>query len=122
MVSRVSAVIAVVAVVGSGSAIAGRAGAQAAPTLDSLVRGDPAGDAIVQQIYDEGMHHSQAASLAQVLMDSIGPRPPGAPVGERPHREYAEGGRPRAAGRRRRWRDDQPGARAAGGPARPAGQ
>lgn len=78
MVSRVSAVIAVVAMLGS--AIAGRAGAQGAPALDSLVRGDPAGDAIVQQIYDEGMHHSQAASLAQVLMDSIGPRLTGSPA------------------------------------------
>src|SRR5580692_13009088 len=80
MVSRVSAVIAVVAALGGGSAIVGRAGAQAAPMLDSLVRGDPAGDAIVQQIYDEGMHHSQAASLAQVLMDSIGPRLTGSPA------------------------------------------
>src|ERR1700729_2710728 len=80
MVSRVSAVIAVVAMLGSGSAIVGRAGAQGAPMLDSLVRGDPAGDAIVQQIYDEGMHHSQAASLAQVLMDSIGPRLTGSPA------------------------------------------
>jgi carboxypeptidase Q len=80
MVSRVSAVIAVVATLGSGSAIVGRAGAQGAPMLDSLVRGDPAGDAIVQQIYDEGMHHSQAASLAQVLMDSIGPRLTGSPA------------------------------------------
>jgi hypothetical protein len=51
-----------------------RVGAQGAPVLDSVVRGDPTGDATVQRIYDEGMHHSQTASLAQVLMDSIGPR------------------------------------------------
>src|SRR5579884_2980936 len=46
------------------AAFAGRAVAQDNPT----------GDPIVQRIYDEGMRHSQAARLAQVLMDSIGPR------------------------------------------------
>ncbi|HEY4215768.1 MAG TPA: M20/M25/M40 family metallo-hydrolase [Gemmatimonadaceae bacterium] len=35
---------------------------------------NPTGDPVVQKIYDEGMHHSQTAQLAQVLMDSIGPR------------------------------------------------
>jgi hypothetical protein len=35
---------------------------------------NPTGDPVVQRIYDEGMHRSQAAKLAQVLMDSIGPR------------------------------------------------
>lgn len=35
---------------------------------------NPTGDPIVQRIYEEGMRHSQARGLAQVLMDSIGPR------------------------------------------------
>lgn len=34
----------------------------------------PTADAVIQRIYDEGMHHSQTASLAQTLTDSIGPR------------------------------------------------
>ncbi|HEX3867828.1 MAG TPA: M28 family peptidase, partial [Gemmatimonadaceae bacterium] len=41
---------------------------------------NPTGDPIVQHIYDEGMHRSHAASLAQVLMDSIGPRLTGSPA------------------------------------------
>jgi len=41
---------------------------------------NPAGDPVVQKIYDEGMKHSQAARLAQVLMDSIGPRLTGSPA------------------------------------------
>src|SRR5579884_2694005 len=41
---------------------------------------NPTGDPVVQRIYDEGMHHSQAARLAQVLMDSIGPRLTGSPA------------------------------------------
>ena len=40
----------------------------------------PTGDPVVQRIYDEGMHRSQAARLAQVLMDSIGPRLTGSPA------------------------------------------
>ncbi len=35
---------------------------------------NPTGDPVVQRIHDEGMRHSQARGLAQVLMDSIGPR------------------------------------------------
>ncbi|MEO6866290.1 MAG: peptidase M28, partial [Gemmatimonadaceae bacterium] len=35
---------------------------------------NPAGDPVVQKIYDQGMHHSQLERLAQTLMDSIGPR------------------------------------------------
>jgi hypothetical protein len=35
---------------------------------------NPTGDPVVQHIYDEGMHHSQAPHYAQVLSDSIGPR------------------------------------------------
>ena len=41
---------------------------------------NPTGDPVVQKIYDEGMKHSQAARLAQVLMDSIGPRLTGSPA------------------------------------------
>src|SRR5438094_312865 len=41
---------------------------------------NPTGDSIVQRIYDEGMRHSQASRLAQVLMDSIGPRLTGSPA------------------------------------------
>ena len=45
-----------------------------------LAQDNPAGDPVVQKIYDEGMHHSQASRLAQVLMDSIGPRLTGSPA------------------------------------------
>jgi carboxypeptidase Q len=41
---------------------------------------NPTGDPVVQRIYDEGMHHSQTARLAQVLVDSIGPRLTGSPA------------------------------------------
>jgi carboxypeptidase Q len=34
----------------------------------------PTGDSVVARIYEEGMHRSHAADLAQVLADSIGPR------------------------------------------------
>ena len=37
-------------------------------------------DPIAQRIYDEGMHHSLVKPLAQVLMDSIGPRLLGSPA------------------------------------------
>src|SRR4051812_322622 len=40
----------------------------------AFAQDNPTGDPIVQRIYDEGMRRSQAAKLAQVLMDSIGPR------------------------------------------------
>lgn len=54
--------------------------AQGAPATDSLPRGFPTADPIVQRIYDEGMHHSQVTTLAQALMDSIGPRLTGSPA------------------------------------------
>lgn len=57
-----------------------RAVAQGAPATDSLPRGFPTSDPVVQRIYDEGMHHSQTAALAQALMDSIGPRLTGSPA------------------------------------------
>src|SRR5437764_6242244 len=46
----------------------------------SLAQDNPTGDSIVQRIYDEGMRHSQASRLAQVLMESIGPRLTGSPA------------------------------------------
>ena len=49
------------------------------PVSRSLAQDNPTGDPIVQKIYDEGMHRSQAARMAQVLMDSIGPRLTGSP-------------------------------------------
>lgn len=39
----------------------------------------PTGDPVVQRIWDEGMRGSHAYTLAQVLMDSIGPRLTGSP-------------------------------------------
>jgi hypothetical protein len=50
-----------------------------APASRALAQDNPTGDPIVQKIYDEGMHRSQASHLAQVLMDSIGPRLTGSP-------------------------------------------
>ena len=46
----------------------------------TLAQDNPTGDPVVQRIYDEGMRRSQAARLAQVLMDSIGPRLTGSPA------------------------------------------
>ena len=49
--------------------------AQEIPTV-----GVPTSDPVIQRIYQEGMRNSQAARLAQVLMDSIGPRLTGSPA------------------------------------------
>jgi hypothetical protein len=46
----------------------------------AVAQDNPTGDPIVQRIYDEGMHRSQAARFGQVLMDSIGPRLTGSPA------------------------------------------
>src|SRR3954464_206845 len=51
-----------------------------APERAALGQDNPTGDPVVQRIYDEGMRRSQAARLAQVLMDSIGPRLTGSPA------------------------------------------
>src|SRR5690348_17711898 len=51
-----------------------------APQRAAIAQDNPTGDPVVQRIYDEGMHHSQAGRLAQVLMDSIGPRLTGSPA------------------------------------------
>jgi len=45
-----------------------------APAAALLAQDNPTGDSVVQRIYEEGMRRSQASRLAQVLMDSIGPR------------------------------------------------
>ncbi len=49
-------------------------------SVPAFAQDNPTGDPIVQKIYDEGMRHSQASRLAQVLMDSIGPRLTGSPA------------------------------------------
>lgn len=49
--------------------------AQEIPTL-----GAPTNDPVIKRIYQEGMQNSQAQRLAQVLMDSIGPRLTGSPA------------------------------------------
>jgi hypothetical protein len=49
--------------------------AQEIPTL-----GVPTNDPVIKRIYQEGMQSSQASRLAQVLMDSIGPRLTGSPA------------------------------------------
>jgi hypothetical protein len=51
-----------------------------APVPALIAQDNPTGDSIVQRIYDEGMRRSQASRLAQVLMDSIGPRLTGSPA------------------------------------------
>jgi carboxypeptidase Q len=50
------------------------------PSARAAAQDIPTGDSTVQRIYDEGMHRSQTARLAQVLMDSIGPRLTGSPA------------------------------------------
>jgi hypothetical protein len=45
----------------------------------AYVRTTPPSDPVIQQLWDEGMGRSQAGALAQVLMDSIGPRLTGSP-------------------------------------------
>lgn len=56
-------------------AFAPAAFAQEMPTL-----GAPTNDPVIKRIYEEGMQNSQAFRLAQVLMDSIGPRLTGSPA------------------------------------------
>src|SRR5690349_7082301 len=51
-----------------------------APAAALLAQDNPTGDPVVQRIYDEGMRRSQTSRLAQVLMDSIGPRLTGSPA------------------------------------------
>jgi hypothetical protein len=49
-------------------------------TRRATAQDNPTGDPVVQRIYVEGMQRSQASRLAQVLMDSIGPRLTGSPA------------------------------------------
>ena len=56
------------------------AAAAALTPVAAVAQDNPTADPIVAKIYDEGMHRSQAARLAQVLMDSIGPRLTGSPA------------------------------------------
>jgi len=51
-----------------------------APQRAATAQDNPTGDPVVQRIYDEGMRRSQTSRLAQVLMDSIGPRLTGSPA------------------------------------------
>ena len=51
----------------------------AAVALPVRAQDVPTGDPVVQRIYQEGMQGSRAYSLAQALMDSIGPRLTGSP-------------------------------------------
>lgn len=48
-------------------------------SIPALAQDAPTSDPVIQRIYQEGMHGSHAWSLAQVLMDSIGPRLSGSP-------------------------------------------
>ncbi|MEQ1693383.1 MAG: hypothetical protein ABMA00_18975, partial [Gemmatimonas sp.] len=50
-----------------------------ADSAPAYVRKDAPTDPTILKIWDEGMHRSQAATLSQVLMDSIGPRLTGSP-------------------------------------------
>lgn len=50
------------------------AGRGSAVDTTRFVRTTPPSDPVIQAMYEEGMHHSQAAALSQVLFDSIGPR------------------------------------------------
>lgn len=53
----------------------------AAATTPSLAQSFPTNDPVIRRIWDEGMtSKSQVARLAQVLMDSIGPRLSGTPA------------------------------------------
>lgn len=54
----------------------GTPGATNRPAVDSAqyVRTTPPTDPVIKAMWTEGMDHSQAMSLAQVFMDSIGPR------------------------------------------------
>src|SRR5215467_11368634 len=61
-------------------ALAFAALAVARTAVPAVAQDNPTGDPVVQKIYDEGMKRSEAARLAQVLMDSIGPRLTGSPA------------------------------------------
>jgi|CXWL01.1.fsa_nt_gi hypothetical protein len=67
---------------GAPGAAGGRGGGgRGGPPVDSTkyVRTTPPDDPIIQRMFAEGMTNGQAGKLAQVLMDSIGPRLTGSP-------------------------------------------
>lgn len=57
----------------------GPGGARPAVDTSTYVRTTPPTDPIIQRMWDEGMKTGQAGKLAQVLLDSIGPRLAGSP-------------------------------------------
>lgn len=61
---------------GAGAGGRGGGGGRGGPAVDTslYVRTAPPTDPIITAMWNEGMHHSQAENLAQVLFDSIGPR------------------------------------------------
>ena len=75
----------------------------------AFAQDNPTGDPVVQRIYDEGMRRSQAAKLAQVLMDSIGPRLTGSPANRAANdwllRTYSAWGVPAKNEQYGTWRD-----------------
>ena len=81
----------------------------AAASTGAFAQDNPTGDPIVQRIYEEGMRHSQAAKLAQVLMDSIGPRLTGSPANRAANdwllRTYSAWGVPAKNEQYGTWRD-----------------
>jgi len=83
--------------------------ASLAAAMPLRAQDNPTGDPVVQRIYDEGMHRSQAARLAQVLMDSIGPRLTGSPANRAANdwllRTYAAWGIDAKNERYGTWRD-----------------
>jgi len=70
---------------------------------------NPTGDPVIARIYDIGMHHSQAAELGEVLMDSIGPRLTGSPANRAANdwlvRTYTAWGIPAHNEKYGTWRD-----------------
>lgn len=55
----------------------------AADSLPSYVRSTPPTDPVIQKLWQEGMERSQVARIAQVLLDSLGPRLTGSPNASR---------------------------------------
>ncbi|MFI5257374.1 MAG: M28 family peptidase [Gemmatimonadales bacterium] len=78
--------------------------AQEIPTI-----GAPTNDSVIKRIYQEGMQNSHAYPLAQVLMDSIGPRLTGSPQNRAANgwlvRTYAAWGIPARNEKYGTWRD-----------------
>ena len=111
-VMMIASALALVAMAG-GDALAqgrggGRGGAPPPPPDTTSIRA-PAGAnaAMLDRIWAEGMDRSQAAALAQVLMDSLGPRLTGSPGMEAASRwaiaKYASWGVPARAERYGTW-------------------